>query len=160
MVDALLLSPRLGSFPELSCVPVFRRPWPSLYEGLQDGKGDQEKRLETLTEQLPETERPVLVGGHTSWPRPQACTLKDRSFQHPPMPITGQKPITLGHGYSPLGMVRPAARSDQKICGSWFLPLLHERIGSTMTPSKKAAEQLQPVCQRLDQRPRALYDNE
>jgi hypothetical protein len=160
MIDALLLSPRLGSFPELSCVPVFRRQWPSLYESLQDGKVDQEKLLETLTEQLPETERPVLVGDHTSWARPQARTLKDRSFQHQPTPIKGQKPITLGHGYSTLGMVRPAARSDQKIGGSWFLPLLHERIESTTTPSKKAAEQLKQVCPKLDQRPLALYDNE
>jgi hypothetical protein len=40
MIDALLLSPRLGSFPELSCVPVFRRQWPSPYESLQDGKVD------------------------------------------------------------------------------------------------------------------------
>ena len=33
-IDALLLSPHLTSFPELSGVPVFRRQWPSLYEGL------------------------------------------------------------------------------------------------------------------------------
>ena len=52
MVDALLLSPRLASFPELSCVPVFRRRWPSFYEGLEDGKVDEMKLLETLTEQV------------------------------------------------------------------------------------------------------------
>ena len=160
LIDALLLSPCLASFPELSCVPVFRRQWPRLYEDLQDDKVNQEKLLETLTEQLPETERPVLVGDHTSWARPQARTLKDRSFQPQPTPIKGQKPLTLGHGYSTLGMVRPAARSNQKASGSWFLPLLHERIESTTTPSKKAAEQLKQVCQKLDQRPLALYDNE
>jgi hypothetical protein len=70
MIDALLLSPRLASFPELSCVPVFRRQWPSLYEGLQDGQVDQAKLFETLTEQLPESERPLLVGDHTAWARP------------------------------------------------------------------------------------------
>jgi hypothetical protein len=57
-------------------------------------------------------------------------------------------------------MVRPAPRSNQKTAGSWFLPLVHERIESTTTPSKKAAEQLKQVCQKLDQRPLALYDNE
>jgi hypothetical protein len=160
LIDALLLSPCLASFPELSCVPVFRRQWPRLYEDLQDDKVNQEKLLETLTEQLPETERPVLVGDHTSWARPQARPLKDRSFQHQPTPIKGQKPITLGPGYSTLGRVRPAARSNQKTSGSWFSPLVHERLESTTTPSKKAAEQWQQVCQKLDQRPLALYDNE
>ena len=40
LLDALLLMPHLASFPELSCAPVFRRQWPSLYEGLQDGQVD------------------------------------------------------------------------------------------------------------------------
>jgi hypothetical protein len=129
MIDALLLSPRLASFPELSCVPVFRRQWPSLYEGLQDGKVDETKLLETLTGQLPESERPLLVGDHTAWPHPQARTLPDRSFQHQPTPIKGQRPITLGHGYSTLGVVPTAAKAgpqeaEQKSAGSWFLPRL------------------------------------
>ena len=37
LLDAVLVSPHLASFPELSCAPVFRRQWPSLYEALQDG---------------------------------------------------------------------------------------------------------------------------
>jgi hypothetical protein len=36
----------------------------------------------------------------------------------------------------------------------------HERIESNTTPSRKAAEQLKQLCQRLAQRPLALYDNE
>jgi hypothetical protein len=130
IVDALLLSPRLASFPELSCVPVFRRRWPSLYEGLEDGKVDETKLLETLTEQLPESERPLLVGDHTAWPRLRARTLEDRAFQHQPTPIQGQKPITLGHGYSTLGVVPAAAKTDPqkadptRSTGSWFLPRL------------------------------------
>jgi hypothetical protein len=95
-IDALLLSPRLASFPELSCVPVFRRQWPSLYEGIEDGKIDETKLLDTLTGQLPESERSLLVGDHTTWARPQARTLKDRSFQHQPTPIKGQKPVAIG----------------------------------------------------------------
>lgn len=166
IVDALLLSPRLASFPELSCVPVFRRRWPSLYEGLEDGKVDETKLLETLTEQLPESERPLLVGDHTAWPRLRARTLEDRAFQHQPTPIQGQKPITLGHGYSTLGVVPAAAKTDpqkadpKRSTGSWFLPVLHERIESATTPSQKAAEQLKRVCPKLEQRPLALYDSE
>ncbi len=84
IIDALLLSPPLTPFPELTGLPIFRRQWPSLYEGLADGEVDQAKSLETLTAQLPETERPLLVGDDTTWARPQARTLEDRSFQHQP----------------------------------------------------------------------------
>jgi hypothetical protein len=110
MIDALLLSPRLASFPELSCVPVFRRQWPSLYEGLQDGQVDQAKLFETLTEQLPESERLLLVGDHTAWACPQARTLQERSFQHQPTSIKGQKPITIGHGTARWEWSRPQQR--------------------------------------------------
>jgi hypothetical protein len=57
-------------------------------------------------------------------------------------------------------VVPPAAKADRKTPGSWCLPLLHERIESETTPSKKAADQLKQVCQELGQRPLALYDNE
>jgi hypothetical protein len=45
LMDAVLTSPGLVSFPELSCAPVFRRQWSSLYEALQDGKLDSKKSL-------------------------------------------------------------------------------------------------------------------
>ena len=153
LLDALLLTPHLESFPELSCAPVFRRQWPSLYEALQDGALNRAALLELCVETLPPSERPLLVGDHTAWARPQARTLRDRTFEHQPTPIKGQKPITIGHGYSTLGGV-PKAR------GSWFLPLLHERIPSETTPSAKAAAQLKQVVALLWERPLALYDSE
>lgn len=153
LLDALLCSPSLPSFPELSCAPVFRRQWPSVYEALQDGELDREQMLKHCVEVLPASRRPLLVGDHTSWGRPQARTLKDRTFEHQPTPIKGQKPITIGHGYSTLGVV-PEPQ------GSWFLPLLHERIKSDTTPSAHAADQLKRVCPLLGVRPVALYDSE
>lgn len=155
LLDALLCSPRLRSFPELSCAPVFRRQWPSAYAALQDGAVDSKQLLDECVKQLPPAERPLLVGDHTVWARPHARTLKDRSFQHQPTPIKGQKPITIGHGYSTLGVVPEAAGS-----GSWFLPLLHERIPSGTTPAQQAATQLKQVTALLWERPLALYDSE
>jgi len=160
IVDALLLSPHLPSFPELSCTPLFRRQWYSLYEGLQDGQIDQPKLLETFLAYLPQTPRPLLVGDHTAWPRCQARTLEDRSFLHQPTPIKGQKPITIGHSYSTLGVVALSALSLDHRKDSWLLPLLHERIKSSETPSEKAAQQLKSVCKQIKQRPLALYDSE
>ena len=153
LLDALLVTPHPESFPALSCAPVFRRHWPSLYEGLQDGAVNRPALLELYVETLPPNERPLLVGDHTAWVRPQARTLRDRTFEHQPTPVKGQKPITIGHGYSTLGVVPEAE-------GSWFLPLLHERIPSATTPSAKAAAQLHEVCDLLWERPLALYDSE
>jgi hypothetical protein len=157
LVDAVLTMPQLTSFPELSCAPVFRRQWPSLYEALQDGAIDRKELLKIQVEYLPPVDRPLLVGDHTAWSRPQARTLKDRTFEHQPTPITGQKPITIGHGYSTLGVV-PEKES------SWLLPLLHERINSEITPSAKMAVQLKEVCPLLMkvslQRPFGLFDSE
>lgn len=84
---------------------------------------DQQALLQLEAASLPPTERPVLVGDYTAWARAQARTLRDRTFEHQPVVIKGQKPITIGHGYSTLGLV-PETSS------SWFLPLLHERIPS------------------------------
>lgn len=157
LIDAVLTSPGLASFPELSCAPCFRRQWSSVYEALQDGKLDAPELLKLELKYLPPVERPLLVGDHTAWGRVQARTLRDRSFVHQPTPIKGQKPITIGHRYSTLGLVPPAA-------GSWFLPLLHERIASDTTPSAKLAGQLKQVCPLLAKqspgRPLGLFDSE
>lgn len=157
LTDAVLTSPGLASFPELSCAPVFRRHWSSLYEALQDGKLDSRALLKLEVEHLPSVERPLLVGDHTAWGRVQARTLKDRSFVHQPTPIKGQKPITIGHRYSTIGLAPAGA-------GSWFLPLLHERIASETTPSAKLAGQLKDVCLLLRAqppgRPLGLFDSE
>ena len=157
LIDAVLTSPGLTSFPELSCALFFRRQWSSVYEALQDGKLDSPSLLKLEVEHLPPLERPLLVGDHTAWGRVQARTLCDRSFVHQPTPIKGQKPITIGHRYSTLGVVPETS-------GSWFLPLLHQRIESDTTPSAKLAGQLKEVCPLLAQqspgRPLGLFDSE
>ena len=157
LIDAVLTSPGLSCFPELSCAPCFRRQWASVYEALQDGQLNAQDLLKLELEQLPLTARLLLVGDHTAWGRVQAHTLKDRSFVHQPTPIKGQKPITIGHRYSTLGVVPEAS-------GRWFLPLLHQRIESATTPSTKLAGQLKEVCARLAEqaagRPLGLFDSE
>ena len=72
------------------------------------------------------SQRVILAGDHTPWPRTEAPTLQDRTYQHGAKVISG-KPITLGHGYSTLAWI-PESK------GSWALPLRHERITSFETP--------------------------
>lgn len=151
--DAVLLSPSLNAFVQLSTCPVFRRRWSSTYEALQDGRPDRLALLEVYLAHLPPTPRPVLAGDHTAWPRLSAYSLRERTVEHQPTRLPQAKPITLGQGFSTLAWV-PEGQ------GSWALPLLHERIAPHETPIGKAVAQLRTVCTRLPQRAVALYDAE
>jgi hypothetical protein len=81
-VDARLPEDRARSFPELSLSPHFERHWPSLYEGLEDGKIDQKGLQEVFARFLPQShvQELVWVGLDVSGiPRPRAPTSADRS---------------------------------------------------------------------------------
>jgi len=104
-------------------------------------------------EQMPTKGRPLLAGDHTAWPRSYARTLKDRTIEHQPTQIAGNKPIAVGHGFSTLAWI-------PEMKGSWALPLRHERITSFETPLSRAAFQLKQVCKHLSVRPIATYDSE
>ena len=122
--DALMLTHSLPSLAHLSLSPMFRRRWPSVYEGLQDGTPDREGLLRLYTKHLHSssypalnTPRVLLAGDHTVWPRPLARTLPERTYLHqpPPIPGLGGKPVTAGHGYSTLSWIPEHE-------GSWALP--------------------------------------
>lgn len=151
--DAVLVTPAANSFVELSCAPVFRRRWSSLYEALQDGRPDRPALLRLYAEQMKTSQRPILAGDHTAWPRVTAYTLPERTIEHQPTKVPGNRPITVGMGFSTLVWV-PERQ------GSWALPLLHERIASTETAIEKASDQLRRVCQVLPQRSISLWDAE
>ncbi len=104
-------------------------------------------------EQMPTEPRPLLAGDHTAWSRSYARTLRDRTIEHQPTLIAGNKPIAVGHGFSTIAWIPEAE-------GSWALPLRHERITSFETPLSRAALQLKQVCKQLAVRPIATYDSE
>jgi len=149
LIDAVLTTHE-SNFVELSLSPVFRRKWSSTYAALRDSRPPRRKLMKLYIEQMPTEGRPLLAGDHTGWPRPEAVTLKDRTIEHQPTQIAGNKPIALGHGFSTAWI--PEAQ------GSWALPLRHERITSFETPISRAAFQLKQVCD-LQVRPIAAYDS-
>ncbi len=153
LIDAVLTTPRAKSFVELSLSPVFRRKWSSTYAALRDSRPPRRKLMKLYIEQMPSESRPLLAGDHTAWSRSYAVTLKDRTIEHQPTQIAGNKPITVGHGFSTIAWI-PEAQ------GSWALPLRHERITSFETPLSRAAFQLRQVCKHLQVRPIAVYDSE
>lgn len=102
--------------------------------------------------QIPPSEPIVLAGDHTSWSRPHALTLKERTYEHSPSQLGG-RPVTVGYGYSTLAWIP----EEQ---GSWALPFLHERITSWDSPISMAAQQLSRVSENLPSRAISLWDSE
>lgn len=141
-MDAVLTTRSICSFVELSLSPIFRREWPSLYEGLQDGSPPRQGLMHQYVQQIPAAELTVIAGDHTAWSRPHAVTLQERTYEHQPQPGVGSKPVTLGQGYSTMAWIPETE-------GSWALALLHERITSFESPIAKAATQLRQVCAQV-----------
>jgi hypothetical protein len=152
LTDAVIQMRQVQSFVELSCAPAFRRKWSSAYEALEDSRPKRNELMQLYLGQVASQERLLLAGDHTAWPRLWAETLDGRSYQHQPTPISCQRPVTVGLGYSTLAVVP----ENQ---GSWALPVLHERI-THQKPVEQAAEQLRQVCQHLAVRPLSLWDAE
>jgi hypothetical protein len=146
LMDAVLVSASIPSFVSLSQSPVFRRQWSSTYAALHDSRLPQAKLLGQLAAQVEKHKQPILAGDRTLWPRQDAKTLRERTFEGG----SGSDPV-LGHSYSTLAWIP----EEQ---GSWALPLRQERISSFETPGKRAAFQLRQVVRQLGVRPLALYD--
>ena len=153
LTDAVILSRNAYSLADLSLCPMFRRKWSSVYEALQDTRPQRQKLMRLYIEQIPTDKRIVLAGDHTAWSRPDAVTLKERTFEHYTNGGLNNRPVTIGQGYSTIAWVA----SEQ---GSWALPLRHERITSWESPIGKAAWQLKQVCPYLSSRPISLWDSE
>lgn len=97
LMDAVLTTPDASSFVRFSQNPLFRREWSSLYSSLKRARLPYAKLAKCLTQQVPSDQRPVLSGDTTQWSRPDAVTLKERTY--------GRKTsgsIEVGHTYSPL----------------------------------------------------------
>jgi hypothetical protein len=153
LTDAILLTRNVYSLADLSLSPVFRRKWPSIYEALQDSRPQRQKLMQLYIKQMPLVGRPLLAGDHTNWSRPDAVTLQERTFEHSGTSIAGNKPITIGQGYSTIAWIPENS-------GSWALPLRHERITSWENPIEKAVWQLKQVCEHLPNRPISVWDSE
>ncbi|NMG11961.1 transposase [Brasilonema sp. UFV-L1] len=153
LMDAILLTRNAYSLADLSMCPVFRRQWSSIYEAIQDTRPQRHKLMRLYTKEIPKQERIILAGDHTAWSRPDAPTLRERTYEHYAQGGRGGRPVTPGYGYSTIAWIPETE-------GSWALPLRHERITSWENPIDKAVWQLQQVCPHLPSRPITLWDIE
>src|SRR3989440_11160145 len=137
-VDALMTEDRARSFPELSLSPHFERRWPSLYEGLEDGKIDQKRLQEVFARFLPQShvQDLVWVGIDVSGiARPRARTSADRSALYVHNLPECKKPITFGWQFSTAVVLPPTP-------SSWTYVLDQQRVSTGTTTIEVAYEQL------------------
>lgn len=139
LMDALLLSPPIRSFPELSLSPAFRRKWPSVYAAIEDGQQDQEWLEGYFIQQIPTRGPQVFSLDGTAWPHPAAKTLAERQYVYSPTPAARGGSIIVGHPYSVLAWV-PERGS------SWAPPVSVRRITSQQTAVEVGVAQVKQLC--------------
>ena len=150
LMDAVMTTRNAACLAEFALSPLFNRQWSSIYEALQDSRPDRKQLMVLYIKQLEQevaaAEHILVAIDHTAWGRPDAKTLKDRTYQY-------QAGVIVGQGYSTIAWI-PEAQ------GSWALPLLHERISSGESPIPKAAAQLRQVCKQTTNPVLAVLDRE
>jgi hypothetical protein len=121
LIDALLTSGRIGSFPELSLSPLFRRGWESAYKAIEGGSQDRAELTRYLSQQIPEGEVQVFALDETVWPHPKARVLEDQMYARSPTRSIKRYSIVQGHVYSILSWAPEAE-------GSWAPPVDSRRV--------------------------------
>jgi len=139
LVDALLLSAPIHSFPELSRSPAFRRQWPSVYTAVEDGRQDWEQLERYLAQLLPRNGLVVVSLDATAWPHVGARTMPDRQYVHSGSDTGLGAPVVVGHPYSILAWT-------PKRNTSWAPPLSIRRIVSQKTDVEVGVEQVKQLC--------------
>lgn len=141
LIDALLLSPAIRSYAELSQSPAFCRQWHSLYKAVGRGRQDEAWLTAHLAQQVPTGEMVIFSLDATAWPHPQARTLEDRQYVYSPTPAIQHHAIVAGHPYSILAW-SPEPGS------SWALPVSIVRVPSAKTDIDVGIEQVQSFCRQ------------
>ena len=138
LVDALLLSLPIRSFPELSLSPAFRRRWPSVYAAIEGGEQDREWLESYLMQQVPAEGAQVFSLDGTAWPHPAARTMADRQYVYSPTKVLNSRSLVVGHPYSVLAWA--AERGS-----SWALAISVRRVPSQRTEIEIGVEQVQQL---------------
>jgi hypothetical protein len=140
LVDALLLSPPIRSFPELSLSPVFRRQWSSAYDAIERGQQDRKWLESYFMQQIPSEGVQMFSLDGTAWPHPAARVLADRQYVYSPTAAVNGGSIVVGHPYSVLAW---ATEQDS----SWAPAVSVRRASSQQTDVQVGVEQVKWLCQ-------------
>ena len=150
LMDAVMTTRQASSLAEFSLSPLFRRKYPSTYEAIEDSRPQRNQLMKLYMRYIPVEKWIALAIDHTPWPRPDAKTLKDRTYEYQGKTKNG---IVIGQGYSTIAWL-PEGESG------WALPIRHERITSWESPISKAAWQLKQVLKHCEQKVLVFLDRE
>jgi hypothetical protein len=139
LLDALLLSRAVRSFPELTLHPVFRRQWHSAYTAIEDGNQDWDWLEETFRQLVTITDPCILALDGTDWPHPQARTLADCQYVHCATAAVNGGDVIVGHPYSLLTWIAEPGTS-------WAPPVSVRRVPSHQTETEMGVKQVQDFC--------------
>ena len=139
LVDALSSNKTATSVVELSLSPLHRRNYCSItrvldeYMSVDAVVAKQQKQeltnlLSSLCPGLPSRKFHLFAVDCTPEPRIFSPTLEDRNYVYAPNPVSGNKPVTLGHKYSIVAYLpeKPSAGIPP-----WLVPLACTRIDTT-----------------------------
>jgi hypothetical protein len=112
IMDAIVQTPSVHSYAELSLAEAFTRQWPSIYSALADGTVDLEGLRALCLEQAPRQQsRLHFALDVMAVRRMRSPTLKDRVFCHGAQREVGGKGIIIGLPYSILAYVQQRGAS-------------------------------------------------
>ena len=148
LIEAILFSPAVQSFAELSLSPVFQRGWPSLYTAVERGQVDVNWLRRYLTRQVPFQGVTVWALDTSVWPRPQTRTWAALRYEQSPTEALQSYATVQGYAYSSLAWVPERGRS-------WALPVDTRRVVGRQTVVDVGIEQVKTLC---DARPADTQD--
>ncbi len=111
LIAAILFSPAVHSFAELSLSPVFQRRWPSLYAAVERGRVDECWLRVNLTRQVPRQGLTVFALDTSVWPRPHSRTLADLRYEQSPTEAIQSYATVQGYAYSSLAWIPERGQS-------------------------------------------------
>jgi hypothetical protein len=148
LVDAMLLSSNVDTFPALSLSPVFRRKWSSVYSAIERGEQDEAWLRAYLGQQVPVDRVSVFALDPSVWPRPRSKTLEDLRYEQSPTQAIEKRSTVKGYAYSTLAWIPKRGKS-------WAVPVDTRRIVGEKTAVEVGVEQAKTLD---DNRPQAVLD--
>ena len=145
--DAILLTRNAYSLADLSMCPIFRRQWSSIYEAIQDTRPQRHKLMRLYSQKIPKQRRIIVAGDHTTWSRPDAPTLRERTYEHYNQ---GGLLWSSHHTWIRIQYHRLDTRNWRQL-GITTLDM--NELQGAENPIDKAVWQLKQVCQYLWSRP-------
>lgn len=134
--DATLSSPSgVGSVPQLSLEPVFRRSHGSLYKALDRGRIDEARLRTLLIEHRPKTWPLIFAVDASTWARCDAECSPERGFYYSASKHSAGQPIVAGWSYQWISQLSWAH-------DSWTAPLDVMRIPPSADATNSTAAQV------------------